>query len=93
MSDRPEDWLDVPPVRDEQGRDLCPRCGAVLERRMVRYSARGVDLGEVEQLVCPKCRYGVLTETGYEEARRRLLTLTRASEKRKSKTGESIIGT
>jgi hypothetical protein len=80
MNPRRESILDLPPVRADGG-DLCPVCGAKLERTMMHYRVKGIYVGMVEVLRCPLGHYFVLTERGYEEARKRaedmgLLTTT-----------------
>ncbi|MGC8696391.1 MAG: hypothetical protein ACP5UD_08320 [Conexivisphaera sp.] len=79
-----ESILDLPPVHADGG-DLCPVCGALLKRTMMHYRVKGIYVGMVEVLRCPLGHYLVLTERGYEEARKRaedmgLLTTEAAGE-------------
>ncbi len=56
------------PIQLKSGDFGCPDCETRLIEGLIPYFVDDVFLGSFDGLVCPMCRYGLLSEDGYVES-------------------------
>ena len=59
---------DEDPIELKSGELGCPRCNTQLVDGKVPYFVFGTKVGEFDGLLCEICRYGLLSEKGYEDS-------------------------
>ncbi len=59
---------DQDPIELKSGELGCPRCSTQLVNEKVPYFVNGIKMGEFDGLLCEICRYGLLSEKGYEDS-------------------------
>jgi len=63
------------PIELKSGELGCPRCSTQLTEGNVPYFVNKTKVGEFDGLLCKICRYGVLSEKGYENSGKKLKEL------------------
>jgi len=63
---------DKDPIELKSGELGCPRCNTRLVDEKVPYFVNGNKVGEFDGLLCKICRYGLLSEKGYEDSGKKL---------------------
>ena len=63
---------DKDPIELKSGELGCPRCNTQLVDGKVPYFVNGDKVGEFDGLLCKICRYGLLSEKGYEDSGKKL---------------------
>jgi len=63
------------PIELKSGELGCPRCFTQLVNGTVPYFVFGTRVGEFDGLLCEICRYGVLSEKGYEDSGKKIKKL------------------
>jgi len=63
------------PIELKSGELGCPRCNTQLVNGKVPYFVYGIKVGEFDGLLCEICRYGLLSEKGYEDSGKKVKEL------------------
>ena len=63
------------PIELKSGELGCPRCITQLVNGKVPYFVFGIRVGEFDGLLCEICRYGLLSEKGYEDSGKKVAEL------------------
>ena len=66
---------DKDPIELKSGELGCPRCFTQLVNGKVPYFVFGTRVGEFDGLLCEICRYGLLSEKGYEDSGKKVKEL------------------
>ena len=66
---------DEDPIELKSGELGCPRCNTQLVNGKVPYFVFGTRVGEFDGLLCEICRYGLLSEKGYEDSGKKVKEL------------------
>jgi len=66
---------DKDPIELKSGELGCPRCLTQLVDGKVPYFVFGTRVGEFDGLLCEICRYGLLSEKGYEDSGKKVKEL------------------
>ena len=69
------------PIELKSGELGCPRCNTQLVNGKVPYFVYGTKLGEFDGLLCEICRYGLLSEKGYEDSGKKVKEMNLVEQK------------
>lgn len=64
--------FDQDPIELKSGELGCPRCNTQLINGKVPYFVNGTKVGEFDGLLCEICRYGLLSEKGYDDSGKKI---------------------